>query len=85
MNVYQIYIENGCHTGFYIQRDTWGKTIFLVESIGGKTSGPLKGKAPYFDNPPVKGKYFDLNKQPKQDLFGKDLSCPGCCQWRQVS
>lgn len=88
-NVYSLYVQNGNQAGFYVRRNTWGNTLFFVESIGGKTSGQLSGKPPYYGNPPIKGYYCDKSKNrlPDSEVFGasKDtLSCSGSYQWAIV-
>ncbi len=57
INIYQMYIENGCKYGFYVRRDSWhqnryAKVISIEWVVEGKM---IKGKPPYFGgfkNPP---------------------------------
>ncbi len=56
MNIYQMYVENGKRPGFWIGRTTWGNTIARVISVG-----PLKGPAPYFGNPEVVARVYDIH------------------------
>ena len=86
MNIYQMYKHNDNKVGFWVRRRTWGKTIAQVKFVGNKTSGKLKGRAPYHNNPEVLCELYDLRTGKKtQNKCGanyeKDeltiLSCPG--------
>lgn len=88
-NVYNLYVQNGNQAGFYVRRNSWGNTLFFVASIGGKISGALSGKPPYYGNPTIKGYYCNASKTrlPDSEVFGsskEELSCPGCYQWAIV-
>lgn len=70
MNIYQMYVNNGNKAGFRVRRDSWARTrTALILSVDGKSSGKLKGRPPYYGDPPVIG---DL------DGVGEiKISCPG--------
>lgn len=83
-NVYQLYEHKGCKCPFVVSQVSWGKTAFVVESIGGQLYGPLPGKPPYFGNLEVCGYYFDtVTNEVIPDRFGGNgvLSCPGNYKW----
>ncbi len=57
LNIYQMYIKNGCLFGFYVRRDSWSKDRYAkVIAIEWVEEGKMiKGKPPYFggfNNPP---------------------------------
>lgn len=59
MNVYEMYILNGCKFGFYIVRDSWGYTVAKITGIEGVTEGNIiPGKAPYFGNIKVNAVFY---------------------------
>ena len=50
INIYQMYVENGCRMGFYVRRDSWhpnryAKVIGIQWVEDGKM---IKGEPPYF-------------------------------------
>lgn len=49
-NIYQLYEENCNRVGFKVRRTSWGRTVAVIKSIGGKTRGKLSGYAPYYGN-----------------------------------
>lgn len=56
MNIYQMYVEFGRKSGFWIRRTTWGHTIAKIAFVG-----PLSGRAPYYGNPEVVATVFDIH------------------------
>ena len=59
INIYQMYLANGNKAGFFVRRNSWSNKIAKIVTVGGKTCGELAGRAPYFDNPKVFGKFDD--------------------------
>jgi len=59
MNVYQMYYANGKRFGYFICRDTWGKTIAKVISIEGVNEGEnIPGRKPYHRNQIVMAEFY---------------------------
>lgn len=86
-NIYQLYLQNGLKCPFIVKRANWVKTAFVVETIGGNPSGPLKGSPPYHGNPLVFGHYINPETgELVADRSAKDgsLSCPGSFQWEMI-
>ena len=83
-NVYEMYIENGCQTGYWVQRNSWGNTCARVKMIGGRRSGPLPGAAPYFLNVAVHVDIYDLwtGALKQSDAL---LSCPGTFAYTRIA
>jgi len=57
LNIYQMYIQNGCRLGFYVYRNSWrpGRYAKVVSIEGVEESKMIEGKPPYFGgliNPP---------------------------------
>jgi hypothetical protein len=55
VNVYQMYIANGCKVGFWLTRTTWVRTcarVVFVEDLN-------HDKAPYYGNPAVRADIHD--------------------------
>lgn len=57
INIYQMYVQNGCRFGFYVKRDSWSEGRYAkVVAIEWVEDGKMiKGNAPYFGgfkNPP---------------------------------
>lgn len=78
-NLYQLYERNGYRCPFRVERATWGNTVATVKSIGGQTSGPLKGRGPYWGNPDVVADVSGAWVQ--ADAV---LPCPGTYRWRMA-
>lgn len=50
MNIYEMYIKNGCRFGFYVHRNSWrpnryAKVISIEDVVEGKM---IEGNPPYF-------------------------------------
>lgn len=58
MNVYQMYVANGNRAGFWVSRDTWGRTIARIVAIDGRAEGELAGSAPYFRRQAVLAEFY---------------------------
>jgi hypothetical protein len=82
-NVYTMYVENGNRAGFWVQRNSWGKTCAFVRSVDGRDTGALHGKSPYYGNPPVIVDVFELATGECKDP-GCLLSCPGTYAYRRI-
>ena len=61
MNIYEMYVKNNNQVGFWIQKDSWHKNIAKVVEIDNKTSGSLKGRSPYYNNPIVLVDVYDID------------------------
>ena len=83
MNVYEMYAANGNRAGFWIQRDSWGRTCAVVRSVAGQSEGELPGKPPYHGNPPVIVDVFDLRDGTPKDSRAA-LSCPGTHGYERI-
>ena len=70
LNIYEMYVKNGNKALFWVKRDSWANGAMLITSVAGMASGPLEGKAPYYGNPKVKGKYGGTGPE-------REVSCPG--------
>lgn len=82
MNVYSMYRQNGCKTGFWVRRNSWGQTIARVVHVD-----PLDGFAPYYGNPAVYADYFRWNTQNENWVLvsrNEKLSCPGTYAYARV-
>lgn len=91
MNVYEMYILNGCKFGFYIVRDSWGFTVAKITGIEGvKEGNMIPGKAPYFGNPKVIAEFYktpNISKITNENVSSfcteenrtnnGEISCPG--------
>ena len=92
MNIYQMYEINNNEAGFWVIRDSWGKTVAKVTMIGKQTSGKLKGRPPYYNNPTVFCELYDLDTgniiQNKLEYYQKDgrttISSPGTYTYNMV-
>lgn len=63
INIYQMYHENNCKFGFYVQRNSWAQVCAKITDIYGVFEGQrIKGAPPYFDNPKVRAEFYDLDK-----------------------
>jgi hypothetical protein len=78
-NLYQLYERNGLKCPFRVSRSSWGGTVATVKSIGGQTSGPLKGRGPYWGNPVVVADV--VGTWTESDAI---LPCCGSYQWSIV-
>jgi hypothetical protein len=83
-NVYEMYVANDCHSGFWVQRNSWGNTCAHVKMIGGRRSGPLPGVAPYFLSVAVHADIYDLwtGELKDSDVL---LSCPGTFAYKRIA
>jgi len=72
MTVYGLYVRNGNHAGFWVQHRTWSGVCALVQSINGRDSGRLPGRAPQYNGAEVKACAFDVRS-------GRPLSREACC------
>jgi hypothetical protein len=57
INIYQMYVQNGCRFGFYVRRDSWkpGRFAKVVAIQWVEDGKMIKGNPPYFGgfkNPP---------------------------------
>lgn len=80
MNIYQMYEKNGNQCGFCVVRDSWGRIYAKVTSIAGQTSGPLKGRPPYYGNPRVTMDVYNNDGTIQKE--NQVLSCPGNYTYR---
>src|SRR5580658_1455535 len=60
MTIYRIYNENGCRAGFWVQHRRWKDWCAQVQSVAGKSDGPLPGQAPFHDDAPIEFRWFDI-------------------------
>jgi hypothetical protein len=74
-NIYQMYVANGNRAGFYVRRANWTGTYARVVSVAGRESGPLRGRPPYFGNPPVTMDVYNLDGTVR--ARGQELLSPG--------
>lgn len=82
MNVYEMYYENDKKFGYWIRRDSWGKTIAKVIGIEGVKEGDdIPGAKPYHDNVKVKAEFY---RESSKDYCHSEnidniseVSCPG--------
>lgn len=75
-NVYQMYVANGNRAGFCVRRSNWMPGNYArVVSVDGHESGPLNGRAPYFDSPTVLVDF--CNADGTVSARDQVLSCPG--------
>lgn len=78
-NIYQLYEENRNRAGFKVRRTSWGRTVAVIKSIGGKTRGKLSGYAPYYGSQRVVAEIHTPS-----GIITDVLSCAGCYQWERV-
>tara|TARA_R110000737_G_scaffold113806_1_gene146846 strand:- start:46 stop:339 length:294 start_codon:yes stop_codon:yes gene_type:complete len=83
-----MYEHNENQTGFWIQRNSWGNTVAKVITIGKRTSGKLKGRAPYYGNPNVLVEMYKISTwerlQGGEEEGRTLLSCPGTYKYSMV-
>ncbi len=87
MNVYQMYVANGNAAGFWVQRNSWGRTVAYVEKVCGLSEGPIPGKPPYFGRPDVLVTLWQLRRDDSGWNcvgVGQQLSCPNTYAYRLV-
>ena len=62
-NLFSLYVANVDSAHFWVRRDSWGRTIGYVISIGGRTEGSLEsfGPPPYYGNPEVKMAIYSMD------------------------
>jgi hypothetical protein len=81
-NIYGLYAANGNAAGFWVRRDSWsGSTFARILTVGGQSAGPLSGKPPYHDNPPVIAAFYLHGKLKDPNMV---LSCPGTYAYTQI-
>jgi len=85
-NIYQMYTRLG-GAGFFVKRNSWShpRTVAKVVSIGGLTTGPLPGEAPYHSQPKLGSPKVvaDISYQgapPRRE----ELTCPGTYAYAQI-
>jgi hypothetical protein len=87
-NVFEMYVANGNHAGFWVKRNSWGNTCARVKSVHGREAGELPGVPPYFNvsgegKPRVIVDIFDLHTGALKDADVL-LSCPGTYGYEQI-
>lgn len=86
-NVYDMYVGNGNRVGFWVIRHSWSAHVARVISIADCTSGKLRGKPPYYSNPPVKMHLYSLltgERKMEDGSYDIDLSCPGTYRYNEL-
>jgi hypothetical protein len=87
MNIYEMYYENNKKFNFWIQRDTWGKTIAQVKSIEDTIEGNnIPGRKPYHKNQKVEATFY--TKCENTEAFHKNnispISSPGTYSYYMI-
>ena len=83
MNIYQMYYACGKKFGFFVVRDTWGKTIAKIISIEGVEEGKgIQGRYPYFKRQKVMAEFYKADPWKIVQDIGpviniSEISCPG--------
>jgi len=64
LNVYQMYILNGCRAGFLVHRDGWSDRVTekQIVSVDGKVCGELEGKDFNYNNAAVEVEWEGVKK-----------------------
>lgn len=78
-NIYELYSENHNRTGFKVRRASWGRTVAVIKTIGGRTRGKLSGYPPYYGNQRVVAEIITPS-----GVVVDVLPCAGCYQWERV-
>ncbi|MEO9849225.1 MAG: hypothetical protein ABJF65_00240 [Reichenbachiella sp.] len=89
-NVYEMYIRNDYHFGFWIVRNSWGTLMAKVTGIEGVKEGEkIKGKHPYYNNPAVEAElYYQTeiaSEKPGKFKEKYYVSGPGTFSYRHVN
>ena len=85
-----MYHSNGKKFGFYVQRDNWERTIAQIVGIESVSEGEsIQGKAPYFGNPKVKARFYEVDEwdykfTEKKFLNESELHNAGTQTWNKL-
>ena len=60
MTIFRLYIENGCHAGFWVQHRSWRNECALVTSVTDQTRGSTPAAAPLPGDQEVRIDTFDV-------------------------